>query len=72
MPVDLRIERERGRRVAQRQARPRHEPLQRIGVRDRWVDSGGIKELFTHHGMQPEDIAAAAKVAMCDKRRRSQ
>ena len=47
-------------------------PLQRIGVRDRWVDSGGIKELFTHHGMQPEDIAAAAKVAMCDKRRRSQ
>lgn len=39
-------------------------PLQRIGVRDRWVDSGGIKELFTHHGMQPEDIAAAARQAM--------
>lgn len=36
-------------------------PAHRIGVRDRWVDSGGIKELFTHHGMQPEDIAAAAK-----------
>jgi transketolase len=35
-------------------------PLRRIGVRDRWVDSGGIGELFTHHGMQPEDIAAAA------------
>jgi len=43
-------------------------PLQRIGVRDRWVDSGGIKELFTHHGMQPEDIAAAAKKAMAGKR----
>lgn len=36
-------------------------PVQRIGVRDRWVDSGGTKELFTHHGMQPEDIANAAK-----------
>ena len=36
-------------------------PVQRIGVRDRWADSGGIKELFTHHCMQPEDIAAAAR-----------
>lgn len=35
-------------------------PMQRIGVRDRWVDSGGIDELFTHHGMQPGDIAQAA------------
>jgi transketolase len=39
-------------------------PVRRIGVRDRWVDSGGIKELFTHHGMQPEDIAAAAKTVI--------
>jgi transketolase len=36
-------------------------PIQRIGVRDRWVDSGGTKELFTHHGMRAEDIAAAAR-----------
>jgi transketolase len=36
-------------------------PLRRIGVRDRWVNSGGIDELFTHHKMQPEDIAAAAR-----------
>jgi transketolase len=36
-------------------------PVQRIGVRDRWVDSGGIKELFTHHCMQPVDIALAAR-----------
>ena len=42
-------------------------PVQRIGVRDRWVDSGGIKELFTHHGMQPEDIAAAAKQVIAKK-----
>jgi transketolase len=42
-------------------------PLQRIGVRDRWADSGGIKELFTHHGMQPEDIAIAAKKVMAQK-----
>ncbi len=46
-------------------------PVQRIGVRDRWVDSGGIKELFTHHGMQAEDIAAAARTAIAAKRRRS-
>jgi transketolase len=35
-------------------------PLQRIGVRDRWIDSGGTQELFEHHGMLPRDIAAAA------------
>jgi transketolase len=43
-------------------------PLRRIGVRDRWADSGGIKELFTHHGMQPEDIADAARQVIKDKR----
>jgi len=42
-------------------------PVQRIGVRDRWADSGGIKELFTHHGMQPEDIAAAARKVIAQK-----
>jgi transketolase len=35
-------------------------PVQRIGVRDLWVGSGGIDELFTFHHMQPEDIARAA------------
>jgi transketolase C-terminal domain/subunit len=44
-------------------------PVQRIGVRDRWADSGGIRELFTHHGMQPADIAAAARTAIRAKRR---
>jgi transketolase len=42
-------------------------PVERIGVRDRWVDSGGIQELFTHHGMQPSDIAAAARSAMATR-----
>jgi transketolase len=42
-------------------------PVQRIGVRDRWADSGGVKELFTHHGMQPEHIAAAAKQVILRK-----
>jgi transketolase len=46
-------------------------PLRRIGVRDRWVDSGGIRELFTHHGMQPEDIADAARMVIADKKRGS-
>jgi transketolase len=35
-------------------------PLYRIGVRDRWADSGGVDELFSYHGMRPADIAAAA------------
>lgn len=39
-------------------------PVRRIGVQDRWVDSGGIDDLFTHHGMQPSDIAAAARRSM--------
>jgi transketolase len=43
-------------------------PLQRIGIRDRWLDSGGVDELFTHHAMQPADIAAVARRAMETKR----
>jgi transketolase len=39
-------------------------PLERIGVRDRWVDSGGIGELFAEHQMRPSDIAAAARRAI--------
>jgi transketolase len=39
-------------------------PVLHIGVRDRWVDSGGIEELFAHHGMRPEDIAAAGRRAV--------
>ena len=44
-------------------------PVSRIGIRDLWVDSGGIKELFTHHGMQPENIAAAGKQVIHHKKR---
>jgi len=42
-------------------------PVERVGVRDRWVDSGGVNDLFTHHGMQPEDIATAARRAMATR-----
>lgn len=35
-------------------------PVRTIGVRDQWVDSGEITELFEHHNMQPKDIAKAA------------
>jgi len=45
-------------------------PLRRVGVQDRWVDSGGIDELFSRHRMQPRDIAAAAAAAVLEKRRR--
>jgi transketolase len=42
-------------------------PLKRIGVRDRWVESGGIRDLFELHKMTPADIAAAAKESMALK-----
>jgi transketolase len=35
-------------------------PMKRIGIRDHWVDSGEIEELFQYYQMQPEDIARAA------------
>jgi transketolase len=38
--------------------------LRRIGVRDRFIESGGISELLAHHGMRPEDIARAAREAL--------
>lgn len=43
-------------------------PMQRIGVRDKWIDSGGIDELFTYHKMQPEHIAEAAHEAIKAKK----
>jgi transketolase len=39
-------------------------PMKRIGVRDQWIESGEIEELFTLHKMQPKDIAEAAKEAI--------
>lgn len=45
-------------------------PLKRVGIQDRWLDSGGIDELFTHHGMQPQQIANAAREAMAVERER--
>ncbi len=35
-------------------------PVHRIGVRDQFVESGGIEELFALHQMTPQDIANAA------------
>ncbi len=43
-------------------------PIRRIGVQDRWADSGGIQELFTHHGMQPCDVARSARHVIQQKR----
>lgn len=45
-------------------------PLLRIGVRDRFVNSGGTGELFRIHGMLPEDIARAARESMALRLRR--
>jgi transketolase len=43
-------------------------PLARIGVRDRFVNSGGIADLFRIHGMLPEDIAQAARQVCAQKK----
>lgn len=43
--------------------------LIRVGVRDRFVNSGSIADLFRIHQMLPEDIAQAARVALSHKTR---
>jgi transketolase C-terminal domain/subunit len=45
-------------------------PMARIGVRDRFVTSGGTGDLFRMHHMLPEDIAASAKKVLARKVRR--
>jgi transketolase len=42
-------------------------PTYKIGVRDQFIESGGIEELFTVHKMQPENIAEAAKIMIAKK-----
>jgi transketolase len=36
-------------------------PVRKIGVRDLWIQSAEVEELFSFHRMQPEDIAQAAR-----------
>lgn len=42
--------------------------IDKIGVRDQFIESGGIEELFTIHHMQPNDIAKAAKRVIMKKK----
>ncbi len=44
-------------------------PVRKIGVQDRFIESGGIEELMTIHHMQPGDIAAAARDIIARKSR---
>jgi len=46
-------------------------PLARIGVRDRFVNSGSIGDLFRINGMLPDDIARTAKSVLAQKNRRT-
>jgi transketolase len=39
-------------------------PVKKIGVPDKFIESGGIEELFDYYGMQPKHIAKAAKEVM--------
>ncbi len=43
--------------------------LKKIGVRDRFIESGGMDELFTLHQMQPVDIANAAIAVINSKKK---
>jgi transketolase len=45
-------------------------PLARIGVRDCFVNSGGVGDLFRIHGMLPDDIVREAQTVMAQKIRR--
>ncbi len=38
--------------------------LRRIGVQDRFIESGGVAELLAEYRLRPEDIAAAAREAI--------
>jgi transketolase len=42
-------------------------PIERVGVQDMFVESGHVDELFEHHRMRPEDIAAAARRVMATR-----
>ena len=44
-------------------------PIRRIGVPDRWVESGGIDDLFAYHHMTPNDIAQAASQVIAMKKK---
>ena len=46
-------------------------PVRKIGVRDRFIESGGINELLTLHNMQPLDIADAAVAVLQSKKQES-
>ncbi len=59
-----------GSAVAEVLSEKRPVPLRRIGVRDRFVESGGIGELLALHRMTPKDIAEAAKQAIREKDRK--
>jgi transketolase len=60
-----------GSAVAETLAETTPVPLARVGVRDRFVTSGSIGDLFRIHGMLPEDIARAAQVVHAKKSRRT-
>ncbi len=47
-------------------------PMKRIGVRDQWIDSGEIEELFAFYHMQPQDIADAAIKAISHKEKKNE
>jgi len=39
-------------------------PVKKIGVPDKFIESGGIEELFEYYGMQPKHIVEAARQVM--------
>lgn len=43
-------------------------PAKKIGVQDKFIESGGIDELFAYHKMKPEDIAKAAEEVLAKKK----
>ncbi len=42
-------------------------PMERVGVRDKFVESGEVPDLFVKYEVRPEDIAAAARRVLARK-----
>ncbi len=57
-----------GSAVAEVLVEGRPAPMERIGVRDRFVECGEVPDLFAKYQVRPEDIAAAARRAIDRKR----
>ena len=44
-------------------------PLERVGLRDKWIHSGSVEQIFAEHGLRASDILSAAKKVLARQER---